>query len=166
MAGEGHERDAVRPIAFADADYAGDTDTRKSTSGVVVFIADGPVAWYAKRQAVIAVSTAEAEYVALYSTVIEVLHLRQLLGELKFPQLEPTVIMEDNQPCIAIATNPMAPTSVKHMNIKYHFIREAILDRGEIQVKYIDTTHQIADIFTKPLPAPRHCELRAALNMI
>jgi hypothetical protein len=91
-----------------------------------------------------------AEYMALAYCVQEAIHLRRSLKDLGFEQNEATSIMEDNQGCIAMSANPINHQRTKHIDIRYHFTRERIVS-GEVDVKYVATGRQIADVLTKPL---------------
>jgi hypothetical protein len=110
----------------------------------------------------VALSSSEAEYMALAAAVQECVHLRQLLADLGYPQKGATVIYEDNQGCIALARNPVFHKRTKHIDIRYHFIRERILD-GTIDLKYIPTSDQYADIMTKCLPKDRTLSIRTSI---
>jgi hypothetical protein len=146
-------------IGFSDADWGGDVDTRRSTTGYVFTLAGGPVSWSSRLQPTVALSSAEAEYMAVCTATQQALYLRSLLSELGFAQENPTIIFEDNQACIALSVNRITSKRSKHIAIKYHFIREKIENR-EIELKYISTEHQLADIMTKPLSKPRTLKLR------
>ena len=111
-------------VAYSDADWAGDLDDRKSTSGYLFQICGGAVSWRSKKQSSVALSTAEAEYIALASTAQEAVWLRQLTTELGSGSTEATTIYEDNQAAISMSKNPQYHGRAKHISIKYHFIRE------------------------------------------
>ena len=136
---------------FSDADWAGDMDDRHSTSGNVFSFAKGAVSWLSKKQATVALSTAEAEYVALSMATHEAVWLRRLLTDVGESPKSPTVIHEDNQGAIVMAKNPVGHARTKHIYIRYHFTREA-LQTGAIVLKYIPSDEMIADILTKSLP--------------
>ena len=144
---------------FCDADWAGDPDSRRSTSGWVFMLAGAAVSWGSKLQSSVALSSAEAEYVAACAATQEAMHLRRLLGDLGYEQLEPTVIMEDNQACIAVSQNPALHKRMKHVDICYHYVRERVHAK-DIVLQYIPTEHQVADLFTKPLGKQRLMTLR------
>ena len=93
-------------IGYADSDWASDLDNRHSTTGNVFLMSGGAVSWISQKQATVALSTAEAEYVALGSATQETIWLRRLMTDLRFSQVKPTVIREDNQGAIAMAKNP------------------------------------------------------------
>jgi hypothetical protein len=150
---------------YADADFAGDLNDRKSTSGYVFKLNGGAVSWFSKKQGCVAQSTAEAEYVAASHATKEAIWLRSLLAELGFPQSKPTTIYEDNRACIAISKNPENHTRMKHIDVKFHFVREKV-NAKEIILMPISTEEQTADALTKPLPKEtlrRHC-LQMGLN--
>ena len=126
-------------------------DDRHSTSGNVFLLTKGAVSWLSKKHAPIALSTTEAEYVALSTATKEAIWLRRLLTDVGKPLEEPIVINEDNQGAIAMAKNPVGHSRTKHIDIRYHFVREGVQD-GAIILKYVATGEMIADILTKPLP--------------
>jgi hypothetical protein len=107
----------------------------------------------------VALSSTEAEYYALGAGGQETVYLRRLLSGLGYAQEMPTIIMEDNQGCIALSENPVHHRRTKHIDIKFHYIRELIA-RGEIQLEYIPTEKQLADLLTKPLQRLRIIILR------
>jgi transposase InsO family protein len=150
---------------YVDADFANCPDDRKSRSGYVILMAGAAISWYSKKQQTIALSTAEAEYVAATSAVQEVLWLRSLLGELGFPQTSPTTVFEDNQACIAITTNPITNSRTKHIDIKYHWLREKVLSR-DVAFQYCPSRDMAADIFTKALPKPAFTSCRCRLGLL
>lgn len=125
----------------------------KSTSGYVFFLCGAAISFLSKLQPLVALSTAEAEYIALCMTVQEALFLRQMLAELGFPQDEPTPIGEDNQACITIATNDVTSARTKHLDIRLHFVRDAHHAR-QVAIEYVPTKDMLADMFTKPLARP------------
>jgi len=137
----------------ADADWAGDLDTRRSTTGYVFLLAGSAISWNSKRQHTIALSSTEAEYMAVCAAAQEAIHLRKLLKDLLIEDKGPVTIFQDNKAAIAMANNQMTTKRSKHIDVKYHFIREQVR-RGQIQLKYIKTQKMIADMFTKALPQP------------
>ena len=137
--------------AYSDADWGGDLKDRKSRTGVVVMIGDSPIVWASVKQDTVAKSSTEAEYIALTSTVSEVLWIRLIMTELKL--LDPsstTPIFEDNRGCKILAENSQVNPRTKHISIKYHFIRDHIA-KGEIKVIACPGSEQIANILTKPI---------------
>ena len=115
-------------------------------------IGGGAVSWRSKKQTSVALSTAEAEYVASASATQEALWMRQLSAELngKLPT-EAIVIFEDNQSAIAMTKNPQFHGRSKHIEIKYHFVRDKVAE-GIVEIQYCPTTEMIADMLTKALP--------------
>ena len=152
-------------LGYSDADWAGDMDDRKSTSGYMFQIAGGPVSWRSKKQDTVALSTAEAEYVALSSAAQECVWMRRLVSELGNPPGEPTTILEDNQSSIAMARNPQFHGRAKHIDIKHHFVREQV-SSGMIELKYCPTGEMVADILTKGLPQQQFSALREMAGMV
>ena len=140
---------------FVDADWAGDTKDRKSFSGYV-FVAAGCVfAWSAKKQNLVALSSTEAEYVALSNAATEVVYVRKLLTELGFPLNGPMTMYNDNQSAQCLVKNPTYHSRSKHIAIKYHHIRDMHSNEA-IEVKYIPTDEMMADILTKNLCKIKH----------
>lgn len=152
-------------VGYSDADWAGDTSDRKSTSGYIFMLSGGPVSWSSKKQKCVALSTAEAEYVALSAAAQECLWLRQLEVELGCPPEGPTLIFEDNQSTIAMAKNPQFHGRAKHIDIRHHFVREQVAN-GTIKLDYCSTKDMIADIMTKGLTREQHCKLREKAGMV
>lgn len=149
-------------IGFADADYAGDSDTRRSTTGYVFKLANGPVSWTSKLQQSVALSTSEAEYMSAGAATQEALWLRSLLSELGYHQRDPTVLLEDNQGCIAMSLNSGNHKRTKHIDVRHHFIRDQV-HANNIILKYLPTDKMTADILTKPLQPCKFKCLRSAI---
>jgi hypothetical protein len=139
---------------YCDSDWAADLNDRKSTAGYVFLLSGGPVTWSSKKQATVALSTTEAEYMAAAMATKEAVWLRRLLSNLGHPQTRPTTIFEDNRGCIEISKNPVNHARTKHIDIRHHFVRERTLS-GEIRLVYCSTEKMLADLLTKPLPRPR-----------
>ena len=137
-------------IGYSDADWAGDQNDRKSTSGYLFVMNGAAVSWKSRKQTCVALSTAEAEYVALSGAAQETTWMRQLLIDLHHPQPEPTVVYEDNQAAIAISQNSQSHTKMKHIDIRYHYVREKVLD-NTIEIRYCPTNDMLADVLTKGL---------------
>ena len=150
-------------IGYSDADWAGDQDDRRSTTGNIFLLSGGAVSWLSKKQATVALSTAEAEYIALSQAAQEGIWLKRLLCDLGVESM-PTVILEDNQGAIAIAKNPVNHSRTKHIDIRYHYIRECV-QNGQIELQYCPTNDMKADIFTKPLARPQFEYLRGEIGL-
>jgi len=142
-------------LGFVDASWASDLDTRRSTTGYVFFLNGSVVSWKSKRQPTVATSSTEAEYMALYSATQEAVWLRLLLNGLGCASEMPTTICQDNQGCIALAKNPVFHARTKHIDIKFHFLREKV-EAGVIELEYKPTDEMIADGLTKGLGKVKH----------
>lgn len=152
-------------IGYTDADWAGDKYDRKSTSGYVFKVFGNTVSWLSKKQATVSLSSTEAEYIALCDGACEAIWLRNLIAEMGIVCNEPIVIYEDNQSCIKVAEEPREHKRMKHIDVKYNFIREAITNKY-ICVKYIQSTDQLADIMTKALGKTLFEKHRNGLNLL
>ena len=137
-------------IGFSDADYAGDKDTRRSTSGYIFTFAGTPVIWSSRLQKTVALSTFEAEYVSLSSATRDGIWLTQLKAELLQAQTECLTIYCDNQAATSLAINNRSTKMAKHIAIRHHFVAEKC-EAGELTVKWCPTSDMLADIMTKPL---------------
>ena len=133
-----------------DSDWAGDVDTRRSTTAYIFRVNGAPVSWSSKLQQTVALSSVEAEYMAASSATQEAIHLRNILEALGQSQPESTTIYCDNQGSIHLTQNPIAHGRTKHIDIRVHFVRE-MCERKVVHFKYIPTEHNVADMFTKPL---------------
>ena len=155
--------ETVGVCGFSDADFAGDLDTRKSTSAYVFKIGKGTISWASKKQETVALSTTEAEYMAMARAVCEGIWLQRLLEELghKIPKI---IIFGDNQSSIALSKNPQYHPRTKHIDIKHHFIREKV-EEGSVEIKYISTEKMVADLLTKAHGRVKHKELIQGLNL-
>ncbi|KAJ9533036.1 hypothetical protein QJQ45_018125 [Haematococcus lacustris] len=136
---------------YCDADYAGDIDTRRSTTGYVFTMGGTAVSWSSRLQPTVAAATAEAEYMAAAAAVKEALWLSKLLRDLQLSGGS-VAIMCDNQAALKLLQNPIASNRSKHIDVHHHFARERAA-RGEVQFEYCSTDSMVADIMTKALPA-------------
>jgi len=134
---------------YSDSDW-GSQSHRHSISGYVFRMGDGAVTWSSKKQSIVALSSTEAEYVAQTHAVKELLWLRTIIGELSSPFENPTTLHCDNQGAIVFVKDNKFHARTKHIDIRYHFIREAVED-NKVEIQYIPTNDNVADIFTKPL---------------
>jgi hypothetical protein len=149
----GRNSTLVDVCAFADADWANSKKDRKSITGWVAKLNGDPISWASKKQRVVALSTCEAELYAEAAALQEVLWLRDLVGELGLHVHMGSLIYGDNQATIAVSKNGVKADRTKHVDIKYHFVTQTV-ESGDIRLKWIPTTEQQADIFTKALAAP------------
>jgi hypothetical protein len=150
---------------YTDADYAGDKDEYKSTTGYIFYLANGPIAYSTKLQEITAQSTTEAEYVALATATKEATFIRAILEELDYFQQSNIPIYSDNNGALLLAKNPAFHARSKHINVRYHLIREKIAD-NTISIHYISTDKQVADGFTKPLPKAKFKEFLDLIKAI
>ena len=148
---------------YCDADYAGDTDTRRSTTGYVFMLNGGAITWSSKRQPTVAASTTEAEYMAAGSACKEALWLRKLAKDLGL-NAGAVTIGSDNQGAIKLLRNPVTSMRSKHIDVVHHFTRERV-SRGEINYHYVNTNDMIADALTKPLPPTKFIACRNGMGM-
>ncbi|GBL78726.1 Retrovirus-related Pol polyprotein from transposon TNT 1-94 [Araneus ventricosus] len=143
-------------VGYADADWASDITDRKSYSGCVLKFADGAISWESKKQHCVALSSTEAEYIALSECAKEIVYLRRFLNELYESVDEtPTVVFSDSQAAQKLVQNPIFHSRTKHIDIRCHYIRE-VYERGEIKIHYIPTDEMAADILTKTLTFQKH----------
>ena len=127
-----NKRVKVNPEIYVDADYAADPDSRRSITGYIFMLAGAPISWQSRQQASVALSTMEAEYMAACAATQEAIWLRLLLKDLHIlDHDQPLVIREDNTACIAFAKNPGDYKKSKHIDVRYHFVRERVAS-GEV----------------------------------
>lgn len=158
----GGEGASTTLVGYCDSTWGDDRDTGRSMTGYTFTFGGAAVSWRSKLQTTVAASSTEAEYIAVFEAGQEAVFLRQLLSDLGFPQEEATIIYEDNQGCISWSQGNTQHQRSKHMNIKYHFVRELVAE-GKIKLIYIPTEHQLADMLTKPMAGPRLAKLRSLL---
>ncbi|CAJ2653663.1 unnamed protein product [Trifolium pratense] len=150
-------------VGWSDSDYAGDLDDRKSTSGYVYMLGSSAVSWSSKKQAIVTLSTTEAEFVAAASCACQGIWLRRILAELGQLQ-ECTIIKCDNSSSIKLSKNPVMHGRCKHIDVRYHFLRD-LTREGVVELSHCSTMEQIADIMTKPLKLETFCNLRDKLGV-
>ena len=141
-------RGSATLTAYADADWGGCLQTRRSTTGYIFTLGDAAISWSSKRQHTVALSTTEAEYMAASTATQELLFLRTLLKDLKHTQIQPTVLYQDNQGAIALTNDFIINQRTKHIDIRYHFIRKQV-EVETLSVDYTTTEEMIADCLTK-----------------
>jgi hypothetical protein len=151
-------------IGYSDSDYAGCKVDRKSTSGTCQFLERSLVSWSLKKQTSVALSTAEAEYVAAGQCCAQLLWMRQTLRDFGY-NLSKVPLLCDNESAIRMTDNPVEHSRTKHIDIWHHFLRDH-QQKGDIEVYHISTENQLADIFTKPFDEKTFCRLRSELNVL
>ena len=135
---------------YTDADWAGDASDRRSTSGFMFSLGIAVVVWSNKKQPTMALSSTKVEYRGTTVATYEAIWLRRLLQDLRIEVPTLISIYCDNINSMQLAKNPLFHSRTKHNEVHYHFVREWVLN-GEVELQYIQTNQQIADIFTKPL---------------
>lgn len=151
-------------VAYSDSDYAGDYDSRRSTSGYVCFLSGATIAWSSKRQPIVTLSTTEAEFVAATACACQVVWLRRIFECIGLAQKERTVINCDNMSTIKLSKNPMMHNRSKHIDVRFYFLRD-LVNQGVVEMKYCNTLVQAADIMTKPLKLEQYEKQRSMLGM-
>lgn len=154
-----------RFTGYSDADYAGDIDTRKSTSGYAFILGNGIISWCSERQQSVSLSTTESEYVAASNAIKELIWLKRLINELVAGQYKSVEFYLDNQSAIRLIKNPEFHKRSKHIDVRYHFIREKFNEKL-FNLHYVETKEQLADIFTKSLPRVAFQYLRSKLQIV
>ena len=152
-------------LGFSDSDLASDIDDRKSTGGSVFFLGMNLVTWVSQKQRVVALSSCEAEYIASANAACQGIWLSRLLGELLGIQAPKVSLLVDNKSAIALSKNPVHHDRSKHIDTRYHFVRECV-ENGSIDIDHVSTQNQLADILTKALAKVRFIELRQQLGVI
>jgi hypothetical protein len=140
-------------VGYSDSDWAGDKVDRKSTSGACQVLGRSLVSWSSKKQNCVSLSTTEAKYVSASSCCAQLLWMRQTLKDYGV-HCDKVPLLCDNDSAIKIAHNPVQHNKMKHIEIRHHFIRDHV-NRGDINLSYVGTNDQLADIFTKPLDEGR-----------
>ncbi|XP_050875001.1 secreted RxLR effector protein 161-like [Lathyrus oleraceus] len=151
-------------VGFSDADYAGCKTDRKSTNGTCHIFGNSLVSWSCKKQASVALSTTEAEYIATGSYCAQILWLKQQLLDYGV-NLGSISIKCDNTSAINISKNPIMHSRTKHIGIRHHLLKDHVL-KGDIEISFIDTQNQLADIFTKLLARDAFYKIRRDLGIL
>jgi len=158
------KQEEARLLGYSDSDQAGDIDTRRSTTGVLFFLGNNPVTWQSQKQKVVALSSCEAEYIAATTAACQGIWLARLISELRGREAGATSLKIDNESAIALSKNPVFHDRSKHIDVRYHFIRECVED-GRVKTESVRTAEQLADILTKALTRERFCELRSLIGV-
>jgi hypothetical protein len=135
---------------FSDSDWAEDSDNRRSTSAYTYFMGDGAISWKSRKQATVSLSSTEAEYKALSDSCKEGLWLQHLLTNLRLRPNTPIPLHVNNEGAEALEKNPEHHARIKHIHVRYHFIRECVQEE-EIALLHVSTHEILADMLTKPL---------------
>jgi hypothetical protein len=142
--------DGAIPVVYCDADYAGDINDCKSTTGILVMIGSAPVSWYSSKQSLTAQSTTDAEIVGMNQAAKEIVWLRNLFIEMHLKLFQPTKLKCDNTSSMKLAFNPVYHKRTKHIMVKFMYLVEQ-LEAGEITLEYVKSALNLADFLTKSL---------------
>lgn len=149
------EKNGSAITGYVDADYGGSIDDRRSYTGYVFTMSNGPVSWDSRKQRTVAMSTTEAEYMALSNAAKEIIHLQRFLKELGATDVETMTLYSDNFSAQKLAVNPVFHARTKHIDVRHHFVRE-IIESGKLKLKHLASTDMPADILTKALTKFKH----------
>lgn len=152
-----NQMNACKVRGYVDSDYAGDLDRRRSTTGYVFTMCGAPISWRSMLQSTVSLSTTEAEYIAAGEAVKEALWLQGLFGDLNI-HCKVISVSCDSQSAICLAMNTVFHSRAKHIDVRYHFIRD-VIEKGFVTLDKIDTKHNPADMLTKVVPLSKfeHC---------
>ncbi|KAD3336320.1 hypothetical protein E3N88_31839 [Mikania micrantha] len=151
-------------LGYSDSSYSVDQDDGKGTTGVVFYFNERPITWSSQKQQTVALSSCEAEFMAATAAACQAIWLRGLLAEITGEQEQQILIKVDNKSAIALMKNPIFHGRSKHINTRFHYIRECV-EREQIKVEHISGEEQRADILTKALPKIKFSEMRDKLGM-
>eukprot|EP00253_Pinus_taeda_P006804 PITA_06804 len=151
--------------SYTDADWAGSVDDRKSTSGGAFFMRSKSVSLFSKKQSSIAISIAGAKHVVVASCCTQVLWMMQTSQDFQITCTPPISIFCDNRCAISISKNPLMHSKTKHIPIKYHFLREQVIEE-KVKLEYVPSKEKVVDILTKPLPRETFEYLRQKLGVV
>ena len=152
-------------VGYCDADYAGDIDTRRSTTGHTFLFCDGTINWNSKKQPTIALSITEAEYMAATHAAKEAIWLQRLFRDTRFLQDGPMSIYNDNQSCISLSRIPTFHARTKHVEIHHHFVCEKI-EESKIDLVFCGTPNIVANVLTKGLTRDKHNQFKEMMGII
>lgn len=149
---------------YSDSDMAGDVDDQKSTTGVIFYLGESPVSWVSQKHQVVALSSCEAEYIAATTAACQGVWLSRLLADLLGQEPITAMLKVDNQSAISLSKNPVHHGRSKHIDTRYHFVRECV-ESGKIAVEFVKSEDQLADILTKALGRVKFQEMRRRIGM-
>ena len=134
--------------AYSDSDFSGDKDFRRSVTGFIVYLMGVPISWKSKGQKSVSLSSTEAEYVAVSEVCMEIIYIKQVLEFLGVKVKKPISVHVDNVGAIYLATNSTTSSRTRHIDTRYHFVREYVED-GVVEIVFVRSTENTADMFTK-----------------
>lgn len=155
-------------VSFTDSDFAGCLDTRRSTTGWVIVFGGAPISWCSRRQKTVTLSTTHAEYVAAAELARETIWVKGFMDFLGLPIFSANSIPMyiDNDAATSLTQSPHTHNKTKYVDIRHHFVRERVVEIGDITTHRVDTRFNIADLLTKTLPRDRHCELMKLMGLV
>ena len=155
---------AAQLIGYTDSDYAGDIEDRKSTMGHVFFYNSMAISWTSQKQKIVALSTCEAEYIAITAAACQGIWLSRFITELKGEKVKLVTLKVDNKSAIDLSRNPVYHSRSKHIDTRYHFIRSCVEEKL-VKLEHVKTEEQLADGFTKALGRLKFVEMRVKLGL-
>jgi hypothetical protein len=151
-------------LGYCDSDYAEDKADRRSITGYAFLLSGAAISWASRKQATVAHSSTEAEYMAASDAAKEAVWMRSFLSSLGYSVDKATVILSDSQGSIKLSKNPESHRRTKHIDVRHHYIRE-LVEAGTLILNYISTTQMAADVLTKPVGATQHNNTTRLLGM-
>ena len=148
-------QEKIQIEAYVDSDYASNKDDQRSITGFVIFMDGMPLSWKSKKQPTTTLSSTEAEYVAVTHCSTEIQFILHLLKELHQKVPDPVILHEDNAGALFLAKNHFLWQRTKHIDVRYHYIRD-LIDKKVVDIKYVSTEDNIADVMTKSLGESKH----------
>lgn len=149
---------------FSDSDLGGHMDDRKSTGGMIFYLNESAITWVSQKQKCVALSSCEAEFMAATAAACQGIWLRNILSRITSETVGPVTLYIDNRSAIDLAKNPMFHGRSKHIDIRFHFIRECV-ERGEVVLKHVCSSEQRADVLTKGMATNRFEKMRQLLGV-
>lgn len=169
-AGKGYlyQKGNTELVGYSDADHAGCPDTRRSTTGYVFMLGGAPICWKSQRQKTVALSTTHAEYVAVAEAAKEGVWIRNFINDLNIEKCkyEKVTIYMDNDSARKLTRNPEFHDRTKYVDTRYHFVRERVMEVGDIETERVGTKDNLADVLTKPLPRQAFEEAIRRMGMV
>lgn len=156
--------ETLNVTGFSDADWASCSDDRRSVGAYCVYLGDTLVSWSSKKQSVVARSSTKAEYRALANVAAKITWIQSLFKEIRVPCSSTLITWCDNMSANAVASNPVYHARTKHIEIDDHFIRNKVLNK-QLEVRFIHSYDQVADMLTKPLTNSQFLFLRDKLGV-
>lgn len=157
-------KEKVTLTGYSDSDMGNDVNERKSTGGMVFYINNNLITWASQKQRCVALSSCEAEFMAATLAACQGIWLRRLTSEITGQKVPPVKLLVDNKSALELMKNPVFHGRSKHIDIRFHFIRECV-ENGDIIVTHVDSKEQKADILTKPLGRLKFEEMRKLVGV-